>query len=132
MSDDRCKATVPSTGEYGWLHRTQCSKKVWKEHPEDGFCKIHHPAIKEKREKESYERYVKQAEWEAENSPSARLQKVEKQRDELVEALKDAMHALSEAEAILGREYGDTYGPFCEMMIALNTKARALLTKVTP
>lgn len=38
-----------------------------------------------------------------------------------VEALGLADDALYEAEAILGGEYGDQYGPLCEMMVKLRT-----------
>ena len=41
--------------------------------------------------------------------------------------LDKADSALTEAEAILGGEYGDHYGPFCEMMEDLREAARAFL-----
>lgn len=50
---------------------------------------------------------------------------------DLLEALQIAVKALHEAEAILGGEYGDHYGPFCEMMIKLEYAAGAVITKAT-
>jgi len=44
----------------------------------------------------------------------------------LVGALTKADAALTEAEAILGGEYGDQYGPLCEMMMALRDDIAAL------
>ena len=43
-------------------------------------------------------------------------------------ALKPAIAALEEAEAILGGEYGDHYGVLCELMIKLKTAAKATLS----
>lgn len=43
-----------------------------------------------------------------------------------VEALGLADDALYEAEAILGGEYGDHYGPLCEMMMKLRATLAAI------
>lgn len=50
--------------------------------------------------------------------------------DEAVEVLGKSRKALEEAEAILGGEYGDRYGPLCEMMIDLVNSHNALLSKL--
>jgi hypothetical protein len=42
--------------------------------------------------------------------------------------LQKADDALTEAEAILGGEYGDQFGPLCEMMVALRRELAALAT----
>lgn len=57
--------------------------------------------------------------------------RLELQVAELLAALTEAMHALHEAEAILGGEYGDHYGPFCEQMIKLEADARAAIAKAS-
>ena len=48
---------------------------------------------------------------------------------ELLEALATADDALTEAEAILGGEYGDFYGPLCETMLKLRRQIEALRAK---
>jgi len=50
--------------------------------------------------------------------------------DEVVEVLGKSRKALEEAEEILGGEYGDHYGPLCEMMIDLVNSHNALLSKL--
>lgn len=47
----------------------------------------------------------------------------------LMAALHKADAALTEAEAILGGEYGDHYGPLCEMMTALRSDITTLTTE---
>ena len=48
------------------------------------------------------------------------------------EALVAAMAALEEAEAILGGEYGDSYGVLCELMLDLRYKIAALASPAAP
>lgn len=55
------------------------------------------------------------------------IERLRARNKRLEEALHLAVRALAEAEAILGGEYGDHYGPLCEMMIELGKKARAAL-----
>lgn len=48
---------------------------------------------------------------------------------ELVKALELSLDTLHEAEAILGGEYGDHYGPLCEKMIELEEASASALTR---
>ena len=50
---------------------------------------------------------------------------------DLLEALKLAMDALTEAEAILGGEYGDHYYVLCEMMMKLRSQADAVIKQAS-
>jgi hypothetical protein len=50
---------------------------------------------------------------------------------DLLEALTLSLRALEEAETILGSEYGDQYGPLCELMAELHEKARAAILRAT-
>jgi hypothetical protein len=49
---------------------------------------------------------------------------------EAVEVLGTADDALTEAEAILGGEYGDSYGPLCETMLKLRRQIETLRAKL--
>ena len=50
--------------------------------------------------------------------------------EEAAEVLGTADDALTEAEAILGGEYGDHYGPLCETMLKLRSQIKSLLDKM--
>lgn len=50
---------------------------------------------------------------------------------EMFEALKLAVGALEEAEAILGGEYGDHYATLCEKMLSLREASEAAIAKAT-
>jgi len=81
MSEDRCKKTgITGEGQWGWMHPHQCKFKVWKEHPEDGLCKIHHPITQANRDKAMQERWAE----EKKRSPYARIELLTKQRDALL------------------------------------------------
>ena len=54
------------------------------------------------------------------------LAEAQKREAGLREALNLADDALTEAEAILGGEYGDHYGPLCETMLDLQGRIAAL------
>lgn len=61
-----------------------------------------------------------------EDTLRAQLAEAQKREAGLREALKLADAALTEAEAILGGEYGDHYGPLCETMLDLRCRIAAL------
>lgn len=63
---------------------------------------------------------------------AAELAEARAQEAALRKALDDADSALTEAEAILGGEYGDHYGPLCEMMLGLRAKISALAATQEP
>ena len=58
MEKKRCKQRVYPPGTFGGFHPYQCTRFVWSEHTEDGYCKIHHPITVKARQDKSHERYM--------------------------------------------------------------------------
>jgi hypothetical protein len=56
-SQTTCKKEVYESTFYGSFHPQPCSRKVWSERPNDGYCKQHHPEIAKARQAESNRRY---------------------------------------------------------------------------
>ena len=84
---EKCKQTVRGVGQLGAFAMSRCSFPVWKEHPEDGYCKTHHPiTVKARRDKS-------RAAWDKKwaNRPEGRLAEMTAQRDALYEALEETL-----------------------------------------
>ncbi len=53
MIDTKCKESVIPKERWGSFHKYQCTRNIWK----DGYCKIHHPETKKKRDELSQKRF---------------------------------------------------------------------------
>ncbi len=72
----KCKEEVFDSGAW---HSHQCSHNIWKDKPNDGYCKQHHPDIVKERDKAREERWKKVEE----ESPIHRLLKANERIKEL-------------------------------------------------
>lgn len=79
----RCKKEILYSKTGVWGKRQQCSRNVWPEWPDDGFCRQHHPETVEDRDRKSRQRYEEREK----NSPLVkawdRIRKLEAELEEL-------------------------------------------------